>query len=56
MFINGYNVQGWEQFTDAVILWLNTNMNGLVFILWGANAQKKGSSIDKVGICTWWAV
>lgn len=40
--------RGWEQFTDAVVSWLNKNLHGLVFMLWGAYAQRKGSSIDRV--------
>lgn len=39
--------KGWEEFTDAVIATLNERKSGLVFILWGSYAQKKGSSIDK---------
>ncbi|NXL23935.1 UNG glycosylase, partial [Setophaga kirtlandii] len=39
--------RGWEQFTDAVVSWLNKNLHGLVFMLWGAYAQRKGSSIDR---------
>lgn len=38
---------GWEQFTDAVINVLNQKKEGLVFILWGAYAQKKGAIIDR---------
>ncbi|SOE24130.1 Uracil-DNA glycosylase [Spirosomataceae bacterium TFI 002] len=38
--------QGWEQFTDAVIAKLNDQKQGLVFLLWGAYAQKKGAFID----------
>lgn len=38
--------QGWEKLTDAVINWLNRNRKGLVFLLWGKDAQKKCSSID----------
>lgn len=37
---------GWEQFTDQVIAQLNQHHSGLVFMLWGAHAQKKGASID----------
>lgn len=37
---------GWEQFTDNVIAHINANCDGVVFILWGAHAQKKGKSID----------
>ncbi|KAK3751344.1 hypothetical protein QZH41_000839 [Actinostola sp. cb2023] len=39
--------QGWEKFTDAVIRWINSNLQGVVFLLWGAYAQKKCSFIDK---------
>ncbi|NXC32740.1 UNG glycosylase, partial [Campylorhamphus procurvoides] len=39
--------QGWEQFTDAVVSWLNKHLTGVVFMLWGAYAQRKGSSIDR---------
>ncbi|MDF1762379.1 MAG: uracil-DNA glycosylase [Oleibacter sp.] len=38
--------KGWERFTDAVIAALNTHRQGLVFVLWGAFAQKKGAAID----------
>jgi uracil-DNA glycosylase len=44
---DSHKAKGWEQFTDAVIHSLNKSYFGLVFMLWGANAQKKGSSIDK---------
>ncbi|XP_052772733.1 uracil-DNA glycosylase-like [Mya arenaria] len=40
--------KGWEQFTDAVIAYLNNNKNGLVFVMWGLYAQKKAARIDKV--------
>ena len=38
---------GWETFTDAVIARLNASREHLVFILWGAYAQKKGAVIDR---------
>lgn len=38
--------KGWEQFTDAVIARLSAEREGLVFILWGSYAQRKGSVID----------
>lgn len=38
--------KGWETFTDAVIAYLNSQRNGLVFILWGRFAQAKGKHID----------
>lgn len=39
--------QGWNQFTDRVIELLNERRAGVVFILWGAFAQKKGRRIDR---------
>lgn len=39
--------KGWEEFTDAVIRKLAEEKNNLVFILWGAYAQKKGAFIDR---------
>jgi len=38
--------QGWEVFTDQVIRLLNENKNNLVFLLWGAYANKKSELID----------
>ena len=38
--------KGWEEFTDAVIQKLSDQKENLVFILWGAYAQKKGSVIN----------
>ena len=37
---------GWETFTDAAIRCLNAERQHLVYMLWGAYAQKKGASID----------
>lgn len=37
---------GWEDFTDAVIKKLSDEKRGLVFLLWGSHAQKKGNLID----------
>lgn len=39
--------KGWEQFTDSVIKTLSEKSSGLVFVLWGAYAQKKGAVIDQ---------
>lgn len=39
--------QGWEEFTDAVVRTLSAQKAHLVFILWGAYAQKKGAVIDE---------
>lgn len=38
---------GWETFTDRVIQLLSDNREHIVFILWGAYAQKKGAVIDR---------
>ncbi|WNC73180.1 uracil-DNA glycosylase [Thalassotalea psychrophila] len=37
---------GWERYTDKVIELLNEHSSGLVFMLWGSHAQKKGKFID----------
>lgn len=39
--------RGWEEFTDEVIKALSEIKDNLVFILWGAYAQKKGAVIDR---------
>ncbi len=39
--------KGWERFTDAVVRLLANQDRPLVFILWGAYAQRKGAFIDK---------
>lgn len=39
--------KGWEAFTDAAIQALAGQREHLVFILWGAYAQKKGAFIDR---------
>lgn len=38
---------GWETFTDRVIAAVNEHRQGVVFLLWGAHAQKKGRIIDR---------
>ena len=43
---NSHKDAGWHQFTDAVIKILSDQKEGLVFILWGAFAQKKAELID----------
>lgn len=39
--------RGWEEFTDAAIRKLASRRDGIVFILWGSYAQKKGAFIDR---------
>ncbi len=38
--------QGWENVTDAVIQTISREREGVVFLLWGAYAQKKEELID----------
>jgi uracil-DNA glycosylase len=44
---NSHSKKGWEEFTDAVIDELNTNCEGLVFLLWGSPAAKKAKNVDE---------
>jgi len=37
---------GWETFTDKVVEVLNSEKEGLIFVLWGSYAQSKGQNID----------
>ena len=39
--------QGWETFTDAIIEKLSKEKEGVIFLLWGSYAQKKGKKIDR---------
>ncbi|MEP2024342.1 MAG: uracil-DNA glycosylase [Reichenbachiella sp.] len=43
--------KGWEEFTDKVIKALSKEKENLVFLLWGAYAQRKGELIDKTRHC-----
>lgn len=38
--------RGWETFTDQVIDVINREREGVVFMLWGGYAQRKGALID----------
>lgn len=38
---------GWDNLTDAAVRKLATEREGIVFMLWGADAIKKGSFIDR---------
>ena len=39
--------KGWETFTDAAIKAVSEQKENVVFLLWGAYAQRKGQVIDK---------
>ncbi len=38
--------RGWEQFTDAVVRAIATRKQGVVYMLWGSYAQRKGAIAD----------
>lgn len=38
--------QGWETFTDQIIEKISSELDGVVFLLWGSYAQKKAALID----------
>jgi uracil-DNA glycosylase len=42
---------GWETFTDRVIELINREREGVIFMLWGSYAQRKGSIIDTARHC-----
>jgi len=44
---NSHKDKGWEKITDAVISWISSNLNSVVFLLWGSHAQKKAAVVDK---------
>ena len=43
---NSHRGKGWERFTDAAIQQLNEHHTGLIFVLWGRQAQAKKALID----------
>ncbi len=43
---NSHKNRGWELFTNAIIQKLSSTQSNLVFLLWGANAQKKSKHIN----------
>jgi len=44
---NSHRKQGWEEFTNNVIKYINDNCNNVVFVLWGNNAQELIPLIDQ---------
>lgn len=42
-----HSQKGWEKFTDAVIRLINARTEPVVFMLWGAYAQKKAAFVDQ---------
>jgi uracil-DNA glycosylase len=43
--------KGWEQFTDRVIEVINHRLSGVVFMLWGNYAHRKGAMVDRTKHC-----
>lgn len=43
--------KGWETFTDSVVDLVNRHCRGVVFMLWGSYAQRKGAAIDRDRHC-----
>ena len=48
---NSHRGQGWEPLTDEIVKVLNTGRDGLVFMLWGSYAQRKGDIVDRSRHC-----
>ncbi len=38
--------KGWEQLTDAVVKAISERKEGIVYLLWGSYAQRKGAIVD----------
>lgn len=54
---NSHKGRGWERFTDAVVNALNKRKGpGIVFMLWGGNAKKKGAKVNPKKHCVLTAV
>ena len=43
--------RGWEQFTDAVVRTIAERRDGIVYMLWGSYAQRKGAIADPSRNC-----
>ena len=43
---NSHSERGWQTFTDAVVEALGETKQGVVYMLWGAFAQRKGQRLD----------
>lgn len=43
--------RGWERFTDAVVKAIANRKDGIVYMLWGSYAQKKGAIADPTKNC-----
>nr|QDO16346.1 uracil-DNA glycosylase [Lingulodinium polyedra] len=43
--------RGWEAFTDAAVRLVSKRREGVVFLLWGREAQQKGAVVDAARHC-----
>jgi uracil-DNA glycosylase len=48
---NSHSDRGWQTFTDAVVGALGEVKQGVVYMLWGAFAQRKGERLDPTQNC-----
>lgn len=48
---NSHSEKGWQTFTDAVVEALADTKEGVVYMLWGAFAQRKGAKVDPARNC-----
>jgi uracil-DNA glycosylase len=48
---NSHSAAGWQTFTDAVVAALNDTRQGVVYMLWGGFAQRKGQIVDTSRNC-----
>ncbi len=48
--------RGWERFTDAVVAAIAARKQGVVYMLWGSYAQRKGAMVDASRNCVLKAV
>lgn len=48
---NSHSDRGWQIFTDAVVNALGDVKQGVVYMLWGAFAQRKGARVDETQNC-----
>ena len=44
---NSHKGKGWEEFTNGIIKKISRDREGVVFLLWGANARAKKNLIDE---------
>ncbi|KAF9970660.1 uracil DNA glycosylase [Actinomortierella ambigua] len=48
---NSHADRGWEKLLDVIIKTINDQRKGVVFLLWGSPAQKRGKKVDRTKHC-----